>query len=156
MEKDNVKVNTSKCMYNEVYEFYMLLGKDYIQKLPPELFRFIESEREDGYSFILDVNKDIASQLSQDALCLIAYLNLKYFSTKEEKEYLLKEYAKNDNKTKIVIKDKDEIFKADTKEKKETTQSTFALVGVENESELDKFKNKVREILYRRRFKWCF
>ena len=149
MESSNVKLNTSKRMYNEVYEFYILLGDDYINRLPKELFRFIESERDEEYSFSFDVTKDISNQLSQEALCLIAYLNLKYFSSPEEKDYLLKAYAKNDNKNKIKIKDTDEIFEANTKK----TVSTYSLVGMESETELDKFKNKIREIAYRRKFK---
>lgn len=95
MSKDS---STSKTMYNEIYEFLNLIGEVYISKLPPNLYEFIESQRDKNYNFALDMSKDVSKQLSNDSLCFIAYLNLKYWCDAEEKEKLLQIYSKNSSK----------------------------------------------------------
>lgn len=89
------EIGTSKTMYNEIYEFLNLIGNTYINKLPPNLYEFIEKQRDKSYNFSLDTSKDVSKQLSNDSLCFIAYLNLKYWCDAEEKEKLLEIYSKN-------------------------------------------------------------
>ena len=90
--------DASRKMYNEIYEFLNLIGNTYISKLPPNLYEFIESQRDKNYNFSLDSSKDVSKQLSNDSLCFIAYLNLKYWCDAAEKEKLLEIYSKNSSK----------------------------------------------------------
>ena len=89
------EISTSKTMYNEIYEFLNIIGKSYIKKLPPNLYEFIESQRDPNFNFTLDTTKDVSKQLSNDSLCFIAYLNLKYWCDDKQKEKLLEIYSHN-------------------------------------------------------------
>lgn len=91
-------VDNFNIMFNEVYSFLNLLGNEYIYKLPNNVYEYIEKERIPNYDVNLNLEKNIVSQISKNALAFIAYLNLKYWATSEEQQELIAIYKENDIK----------------------------------------------------------
>lgn len=101
--------------YTEVFEVLNLLGNEYIQKIPNKLYMYIAENRDKKSIIEYDINTNILDQnISEDAKDMIAYLNLQYWCTPEEKERLLKQYEKNDKLYEEKLKEKysyDNLFK---------------------------------------------
>ena len=91
-------IDNFNIMFNEVYSVLNLLGREYIYKLPNNVYEFIKNERVPNYEFNINMERDVISQLSKDALAFISYLNLKYWATLEEQRELIKIYKENDIK----------------------------------------------------------
>ena len=83
--------------YSEVYSILNLLGKDYIDKLPNDLYKMIKENRNMEYSPLYDLSIDINKQnISEQALAMITLLNLKCWSNEDEKKEIQKEIDKNE------------------------------------------------------------
>lgn len=91
-------IDNFNIMFNEVYSVLNLLGREYIYKLPNNVYEFIKNERVPNYEFNINMERDVISQISKDALAFISYLNLKYWATLEEQRELVKIYKENDIK----------------------------------------------------------
>ena len=91
-------IDNFNIMFNEVYSVLNLLGREYIYKLPNNVYEFIKNERVPNYEFNINMERDVISQISKDALAFISYLNLKYWATLEEHRELIKIYKENDIK----------------------------------------------------------
>ena len=91
-------IDNFNIMFNEVYSVLNLLGREYIYKLPNYVYEFIKNERVPNYEFNINMERDVISQISKDALAFISYLNLKYWATLEEQRELIKIYKENDIK----------------------------------------------------------
>ena len=91
-------IDNFNIMFNEVYSVLNLLGREYIYKLPNNVYEFIKNERVPNYEFNINMERDVISQISKDALAFISYLNLKYWATLEEQRELIKIYKENDIK----------------------------------------------------------
>ncbi len=91
-------IDNFNIMFNEVYSFLNLLGNEYIYKLPNNVYEYIKKERVPNYDVNLNLEKNIVSQISKNALAFIAYLNLKYWATSEEQQELIAIYKENDIK----------------------------------------------------------
>lgn len=101
-------------MYNEVYDFLQILGDKYINKIPKNLYDFIEKQQVSEYKSNIVKNDEIYKQLSDNALTFIAYLNLKYWCSEETKNQLLLKYKENDNYIEEVTRQRynpDNLFK---------------------------------------------
>lgn len=86
-------------IYSEVYEVLEVLGKDYINKLPPKLYQHIKDKRNSSNTKEFYIDKPIEEQgLSLETLEFISFLNLHYWCTESEKNELLKIYNENDLK----------------------------------------------------------
>lgn len=115
-------------MYNEVYDFLNILGKEYISLIPNKVYEFIQNNKIPDYETNIDYDKNISSQILDDTLVFISYLNLKYWCLPEEKDELIQIYKENDIKQEMKKKEKynpDEIFKkknTNMKEEKEHFQ----------------------------------
>lgn len=83
-------------MYNEVYYILYILGEKYINKIPPKLYTFIESNKNLKEIDYIDKSKNIADQVQNDTIIFISYLNLQYWCDEKEKERLLEVYKNND------------------------------------------------------------
>lgn len=109
-------------IYNEVYAILQVLGSEYIDKIPIETYEYILSQKDDNIQIYYDVNKTIEEQeMSKETVMFIAYLNLKYWCSKDEKKELLKIYKQNDEKIEQELKEKynvNNLFK--NKQKQET------------------------------------
>ncbi|MBS5863106.1 MAG: hypothetical protein KIC54_00270 [Clostridium sp.] len=91
-------IDNFNIMFNEVYSVLNLLGREYIYKLPNNVYEFIKNERVPNYEFNINMERDVISQISKDTLAFISYLNLKYWATLEEQRELIKIYKENDIK----------------------------------------------------------
>ena len=91
-------IDNFNIMFNEVYSVLNLLGREYIYKLPNNVYEFIKNERVPNYEFNINMERDVISQISKDTLEFISYLNLKYWATLEEQRELIKIYKENDIK----------------------------------------------------------
>lgn len=91
-------IDNFNIMFNEVYSVLNLLGREYIYKLPNNVYEFIKNEMVPNYEFNINMERDVISQISKDALAFISYLNLKYWATLEEQRELIKIYKENDIK----------------------------------------------------------
>ena len=142
-------MNKQQIIYNEVYEFLNVLGKKYIDKIPTSLYDFIKEEKSEECNNVLDVKKDISEQISDEALSFIAYLNLTYWCSADEKEKLIRIYAENDKKEEALKSEKynpDKLFENKTKRINEEKA-----IVIYKESLLRKIINKIKQLFINKR-----
>lgn len=84
--------------YSEVFEALRLMGEDNVKKIPINILEKIEKSRDRNCNVKIDVNIPLNEQISQKALAILAWLNLEYLSTLEEKTVLTDIYKLNDKK----------------------------------------------------------
>lgn len=134
---------------SEVYECLNLLGSDYIDKIPQKIYEELENNRDKDYISKYDENKGITEEtFSQDALNVLAALDLKYWCSEEERKLKEKLYFDNQKEQEEIAREKyniEEIFKREEKEdenklKIEKLDET-ALIEVEEEDIFTKIKN---------------
>lgn len=110
--------------YTEVYVILQTLGDEYITKIPNKLYEHIENQRNKKSVLEIDISKGIEDQeISEQATDFIAYLNLQYWASEEEKNKLLEEYRQNDVKYEKELNERynpDKLFK---KQKKQNYQN---------------------------------
>ena len=86
-------------VYSEVYSILNMLGEEYINKLPSKLLEFIKKEKVNLYNPVYSLDKSIEEQgISEDALAMITFFNLKYWCAPEEKEELLEVLRENEKR----------------------------------------------------------
>ena len=144
-----MQMNKQQIMYNEVYEFLNILGEKYIGKIPKPLYNFIREEKLDEYNNVLDEKKDISEQLSEEALDFIAYLNLMYWCSAEEKQELIRIYSENDKKEEELKREKynpDKLFESKTKRINEEKSMV-----IYKESLLRKIINRIKQLFIDKR-----
>lgn len=92
-------INSAKIptAYSEVYSFINALGIDFINKIPVKLYNTIKENRNVNYNPKFEASQKITnSMISQEALSLIAALNLQYWCNNEtEKQELKQVYIEN-------------------------------------------------------------
>lgn len=86
--------------YSEVYSFINTLGNDYINKIPIKVYNTIKNNRDINYNPQFNKSQTIKQgDISQEALSLIAAINLQYWhSDAQEKNDLKKAYLNNTKK----------------------------------------------------------
>ena len=138
----------TKEIYSELYGVLILLGDEYINKLPNDLINLIIKKRDISYNpqYVDDMplNKQ---NIKKETISLIALLHLNYWCEGEEEknqiEYLLK---KNEEEYQNKLRDKynpDNLFKR-YKEEKNHIQDDVEMV-VYKESLLKKIINKIKQ-----------
>lgn len=90
--------------YSEVFEVLRLMGEENVKKIPLNILEKIETSRDRNYTVKIDVNIPVNEQISKNALAVLAWLNLEYLSTLEEKAVLTDIYKLNDKKTNNSLK----------------------------------------------------
>lgn len=106
--------------YSEVEVFLSLLEDEQINKVPKQLIKLFQEEKDYNYKKIIDPSKPIKDQdLKEETLAIISLLNLEYWCDDEqEKERLRKTYYNNQKAYEEVFQitfDPDKIFKKDYK-----------------------------------------
>ena len=99
-------------LYSEVYSFLVVLGEQYINKLPSKLFEHIKNEAKE--TITIDMDKDIYEQLSKEAITFISVLNLDYWVDENERKRLVALYKDNEIKAEMLKNEKynpDNLFK---------------------------------------------
>ena len=74
------------------------LDENYINKIPTEIWDFIEKNKDDQYTFFYDDNIELLNQnLNIDTIAILSYINMQYLldekSKKEVEEILIKDGA---------------------------------------------------------------
>ena len=84
--------------YSEINNILNHIEKEYYQKIPIQLIDFFKDNAL-GYGLYYDDKGNLKiSKLAEQILC---YINLKYWATEEEKQVLIKQYTKNQEKIQI-------------------------------------------------------
>ncbi len=82
----------------EVETILKKLDENYINKIPTEIWNFIEKNKDDQYTFFYDDNIELLNQnLNIDTIAILSYINMQYLldekSKKEVEEILIKDGA---------------------------------------------------------------
>lgn len=82
----------------EVETILKKLDENYINKIPTEIWDFIEKNKDDQYIFFYDDNIELSNQnLNIDTIAILSYINMEYLldekSKKEVEEILIKDGA---------------------------------------------------------------
>lgn len=136
-------------IYNEVYYILHILGEKYINKIPKELYAFIESNKEQKEIDYIDKSKNIATQVQNDTITFISYLNLEYWCNPNEKERLLKVYKDNDIQEEKMKKEKynvDNMFD-NTIQSSDKNKEEKQLVEYKEQSWLERIYTKFIKLL---------
>ena len=92
--------------YSEVFEILKMMGKDNVEKIPLNILEKIDNLRDKNYEVKINPEIPLEQQkISRNALSIIAWLNLEYLSTTEEKEVLTQIYKLNDRKDRYKASD---------------------------------------------------
>lgn len=146
-----VSINRS---YSEVYEILNILGEQFIARIPPKMYLFIDEQRDKDYipnllkeDGILDEQK-----ISKKALAIFAVLNTKYFiDDEDEKNKLLNIYKKNEMEYQKKIREKynsDNIFKDNSKTKIDSNVEKLQIIEYK-ESFFSRIVNKIKSIFFK-------
>ena len=93
--------------FSEVYKVIDLLGREYKEKLPSKLLKFIDDNRDKECIIIIDPDESMLEQdISEEARDFLAYLDLEYWCDEEEKKKLIKQYKDNEEKLQNQLKEK--------------------------------------------------
>lgn len=140
----------TKEIYSELYQVLMLLGNEYIDKLPKSLFNMIEEKRNMHYNPQYTENIPLNKQnIKKETISILALLHLNYWCENEKEKYELNQILKNN-----------EIMHQDELRKKYNGDNIFKKHGQENmiknevnlveykESIFKRFINKIKNIFH--------
>lgn len=132
----------------EIYDYLNILGKEYIESLPKELYDNIEKNRDLKYISTYDENIGLTQNTySEDAINIIMMLDLKYWCTIIEKIRKNKLYQQNEEKYQKDFKkryNQQDIFKMPNKKDVQYDKSNTDIVDYK-ESWLKKIFKKIKE-----------
>lgn len=109
--------NIDKRAYSELYAILQMLGKEYIDKIPEEIYKSIESRKDETYNPVYnDMEEVLEGRVKRKTVSMLALLDYNYFSTTETDRmymrYILEEnenkYKKEKNEYKIVDIDEEQ------------------------------------------------
>ena len=131
--------------YAEVYSFINTLGDYYIKLIPENIYNTIRDYRDVNYNPIFDRNKVISKEMiSQEALSLIAALNLQYWCKNTNEKAELKNLYIENTKRYEEQYSYDNLFKNKKKDGiSEVEQDTTQEMIVYKESFIKKVFNKL-------------
>ena len=83
----------------EVYEILKCLPKKDYEKIPKDIIDSIIKNKSTQYTWKIDKSKKIFDQdINKETLSILAYLNMEYIVSKEQKDFLKKLYVFNNMK----------------------------------------------------------
>ena len=91
--------NTVKDIYSEVYAILNMLGKEYINKLPNDIYNIIKEEKSLEYNPVYATTVALDKQdVKKETISIIAFLHLNYWCDEEEKIKLRELFDENEDK----------------------------------------------------------
>ena len=91
--------NTVKDIYSEVYAILNMLGKEYINKLPNDIYNIIKEEKSTEYNPVYATTVALDKQdVKKETISIIAFLHLNYWCNEEEKIKLRELFDENEDK----------------------------------------------------------
>lgn len=137
----------------EVIEILSYISKEEYNKIPQEIIKVLENDKDDDYNFKYDPNKTLDEQnISKQAKTIIAIFYRDYWASeyqrKKIKEYekLLYEKIEKEKKDKY---NSNEIFKIDNHIKENDRKNEIVLVD-NNESLFKKILNRIKNFFTRK------
>lgn len=83
--------------YSEVLQILNMLDETLLKKVPNKLIEFFKNEKDISYKKDINVNIPLNQQnLKRETFVILAILNLKYWSDKQEKKKLEEQYMQNE------------------------------------------------------------
>lgn len=105
---------TDKDIYSEVYSVLNLLGKDFIDKIPKDIYKMIEEKRNKDYNPLYTYELPLKKQnINKRSLSIIAFFDINYWSNQERKLILKNKFKQNEINNQKKLREKynpDEIF----------------------------------------------
>ena len=101
--------NTVKDIYSEVYAILNMLGKEYINKLPNDIYNIIKEEKSTEYNPVYATTVALDKQdVKKETISIIAFLHLNYWCNEEEKIKLRELFDENEDKYQEELKQQEE------------------------------------------------
>lgn len=101
--------NTVKDIYSEVYAILNMLGKEYINKLPKDIYNIIKEEKTTEYNPVYETTVALDKQdVKKETISIIAFLHLNYWCNEEEKIKLRELFDENEDKYQEELKQQEE------------------------------------------------
>lgn len=114
------------------------LNDEYRQRIPQEIWDYIETNKDKDYNFEYDNSKNLVEQnLSIDTISILTYINIEYLLDEEQKKEMLNLLRKDEaiaEQEKARLYNSNDIFK----NKKENTQQETSLIEVKIEKWYEK------------------
>lgn len=140
-------------VYSETIAVLDILGKEFIKKLPKEMYNKILSEKSQYYNPKYDANLRLIQQnISKETSAFLSFLHYSYWcDNAEEKNRIKKILENNEKKFKESIKAevKEELFTTSKIPEKETIESKELQVIEEKQSIFTKISNLIKRIIGR-------
>ena len=126
------------------------LDADYINKIPKEIWDYIEKNKDKKYLFNYDENKNLNEQnLSIDTISILTYINIKYLLDEQHKKEMLKILREDmafAEQEKAKLYTTNELFKAKQNNKQQGKQETM-LIEIKEEKWYKKVFTCIKEWL---------
>lgn len=102
-----IKENLLPQICAELYELLNILGQNYINALPKNIFKNISEKRDLTYTNKFDINEGISEKnFSKESINILLGFDLKYWSSYVEKQRKISLYKENEKKYQDEIKEK--------------------------------------------------
>lgn len=134
----------------EVEYILKKLEEKYIKKIPKELWKYIEDNKDPDYVFYYNDEKKLEEQnLSIDTISILTYINIEYLLDNEQKNHLMKYLRKDEliaEQEKAKLYDPNGIFKS--RKENEEQENSLAEIKIEKwyEKLFSVFKNMLKKL----------
>ena len=151
--------NTVKDIYSEVYAILNMLGKEYIDKLPNDIYNIIKEEKSTEYNPVYETTVALDKQdVKKETISIIAFLHLKYWCNEEEKIKLRELFDENEDKYQEELKQQeeqeaeqeDEEIQDDNNEI-EIGKEFLSMIVYKEENFAQRIFNKIRKLFSRKK-----
>ena len=151
--------NTVKDIYSEVYAILNMLGKEYIDKLPKDIYNIIKEEKSTEYNPIYATTVALDKQdVKKETISIIAFLHLNYWCNEEEKIKLRELFDENEDKYQEELKQQeeqeveqeDEEIQDDNNEI-EIGKEFLSMIVYKEENFAQRIFNKIRKLFSRKK-----
>lgn len=147
-----------KEMYSEVYSVLNLLGDEYINKLPKNLYKLIQQEKLETYNPIYSNIESLKEKnIKRESIAMLALFHVNYWcNSVEEKDNLKNLFKENEHKYSEEVKKKyNQIIskKCDMVESRQQDEEVKYLSAIKHkESILNKILNTIKNIFNSKKF----
>lgn len=151
--------NTVKDIYSEVYAILNMLGKEYINKLPKDIYNIIKEEKSTEYNPVYETTVALDKQnVKKETISIIAFLHLNYWCNEEEKIKLRELFDENEDKYQEELKQQeeqeveqeDEEIQEDNNEI-EIGKEFLSMIVYKEENFAQRIFNKIRKLFSRKK-----
>ena len=151
--------NTVKDIYSEVYAILNMLGKEYINKLPNDIYNIIKEEKSLEYNPVYATTVALDKQdVKKETISIIAFLHLNYWCNEDEKIKLRELFDENEDKYQEELKQQeeqeveqeDEEIQDDNNEI-EIGKEFLSMIVYKEENFAQRIFNKIRKLFSRKK-----